>query len=278
MRRELAAVGAILVPNLLTEIHLRWLEEIFGSALDNPGPRATHFVGVNGYELVTDHHNSSVVVQLLEFVKSLALGRLIASLWKSEHVWFLGEELFLKTGGETQLSARDSRTNWHQDTSFVAGAGPHLINVWISLEEVPVENALEIVRGSHHGIQYAVPFSAYSEGDGRCTSDEERPPDMPDIEADRITNSSAWDVISWRTQMGDALLFHGGTLHGGAPVTPSLPSRRTLVLRFFGDYFFYRPLPASQWRTSPNIAPGLGNNPSYVAGDVFRPTCFIQVW
>ncbi len=173
-------------------------------------------------------------------IRDFQLGDFVASLWDSRNVWFLGEELFIKSGGKT------GRSPWHQDTSYIAANGPHLANIWISFEHLPRENALEVVRGSHRGPQY----------DGTSYMDPANPtrplwgdgtfPQLPDIEADLKLNPASWDVLSWSLEPGDALVFHSGTLHGGAPLTPACPVRHTLVMRFFGDKFFYRPLPTAK--------------------------------
>ena len=281
MKRELAVDGAIVVRNLLTPMQVQSVRRSIDLGVRNPSPRATHGVGDDGYELINDHHNPLNAERCLALINELALGRFVASLSNSEHAWFLGEELFVKSGGQNQRSRAASITNWHQDTSYLAANGPHLVNISISCEEVPRENALEIVRGSHLGVQYAIP--SY-----------DRPPDapitphggaafppLPDVEADKAKDPGSWDIMSWHLQAGDALVFHAGTLHGGAPVTPACPMRHTLLLRFFGDKLYYRPLPSAHLggpRNSPHVAPGISNNPSLRPGDIFRSPHFVQVY
>ena len=40
----------------------------------------------------------------VQMIKVLRLDGLMASLWDSERVWFLGEELFIKSGGKAGRS------------------------------------------------------------------------------------------------------------------------------------------------------------------------------
>jgi len=81
--------------------------------------------------------------------------------------------------------------------------------------------------------------------------------------------------VSWDLEPGDALLFHSGSLHGGAPVTPDCPDRHTLVYRFYGDKLFYRPLPTGGCNYGYDIS-NL-NDPSLTPGEPFRAPYCTQV-
>jgi hypothetical protein len=74
---------------------------------------------------------------------------------------------------------------------------------------------------------------------------------------------------------GDALVFHCGTLHGGAPVAPACPTRHTLVLRFFGDKLFYRLLPDK--RANFGADASALNDPSLTPGDRYRSSYYAQL-
>ena len=66
-----------------------------------------------------------------------------------------------------------------------------------------------------------------------------------------------------------------GPLHGGAPVTPDCPTRHTIVLRFFGDKLYYRPLPT----TAPNFPYDIRefDDRSLTPGEPFRSPYFAQL-
>ena len=70
--------------------------------------------------------------------------------------------------------------------------------------------------------------------------------DLPDIEADR----SAFQIIGWELEPGDAVFFHMLALHaaGGAD-----RRRRAFSIRFLGDDAVHAP---RAWTTSPEF-PGL---------------------
>jgi len=267
MKRDLLRDGAIAVRGLFKPDQLKRVRECFDYAIAHPSPVAGQaFKGTDDAHF-NDISNSENAHKYIELIKELGLHDFIASLWDSQNVWFLGEELFVKSGG------RCGRSPWHQDTSYLAANGDHLANIWISFESLPRENSLEIVRGSHRGIQYD--GAAYLD-----PSDPTRPvwgdgtfPRLPDIEADRKKNPASWDVISWALEPGDALVFHSGALHGGAPVSPACPTRHTLVLRFFGDKLFYRPLP----NTKPDYPTDIREYSSLMPGAPYRSSRYTQL-
>jgi ectoine hydroxylase-related dioxygenase (phytanoyl-CoA dioxygenase family) len=237
VRRAYRDDGAVLMKGLLTREQLNECRAAFDWAIENPGPNATQMYGRTGQRSHVDNANPLAKPKLDALVASLPFGRMFAELWGSEHVWYFAEEIFLKEG------AVGARTLWHQDTSYLPWAGSHWGNAWIAFEPVPKPNALEIVRGSHHGPRY----------DGTTFADPDNPTDplhgfdalprLPDIEAERRADPNAYDILSWATEPGDVLVLHPGTLHGGAPVDAAFPDRHTLVFRFFGDDAIFSPLP-----------------------------------
>ncbi len=54
-------------------------------------------------------------------------------------------------------------------------------------------------------------------------------PRLPDIQAGR----ERFDILSWDVTPGDVIVFHLGTLHGGAGTAPGM-RRRAISLRFLG--------------------------------------------
>jgi len=269
MKRDFSRDGAIVVRGLFKPDQLKRVRESFDYGVAHPSPVAGQAFKGTDDEHFNDQSNPNNAHQYIAMIKELGLHDFVASLWESQNVWFLGEELFVKSGGKC------GRSPWHQDTSYMAANGDHLANIWVSFESLPRENVLEIVRGSHRGIQYD--GAAYID-----PSDPARPlwggshfPRLPDIEADRRKDPASWDVISWALGLGDALVVHSGALHGGAPVTPACPTRHTLVLRFFGDKLFYRPLPTTKPDYPLDIREPPGN--SLTPGAPFRSSHFAQL-
>jgi Phytanoyl-CoA dioxygenase (PhyH) len=268
MKWDLAVDGAIVVRGLFSAEGLRRMREAFDYQIANPGPQHGWTNAGTPDEHFNDYGNPANREKHIATVKALGLDDFVASLWDTEHLWFFGEELFIKKGGKS------GRTLWHQDTAYAPLSGPHWLNIWTSFEKLPRFNALECVRGSHH-VQY-------NGGAYNGLNDPTTPmwlncdwPRLPDIEADRARDPAAWDVLSWDLELGDALVLHSGVLHGGAPVTPDCPDRHTLVYRFQGDKLFYRPLPTGGCEYHYDIS-GL-NDPSQKPGEPYRASTLTQL-
>lgn len=167
--------------------------------------------------------------------------------------FFAGPEQFFEAGGNEQSRPRyldllcgTDAADMVRSSSGVAGQP--LVGVWISLDALPKEYALEFVRGLHRGTLYngaafdPVDDTAPLFADGAM-------PRLPNIQADR----DAFDIVSWDiapgdivvfnlaiphdgagTAAGDALIFHTAAAHGGGAFLPGL-RRRRLTLRLFGD-------------------------------------------
>ncbi|WP_027813904.1 phytanoyl-CoA dioxygenase family protein [Burkholderia cenocepacia] len=264
--------GAVLIEGVLNDEQLAQCRAVFDWGMENPGPMATTLLDGTEYKSHNDNANPYAKERLDALVGTLPFGQLFADLWGSKHVWYFAEELFMKAGGKS------ARSPWHQDTSYLPWQGMHFGNAWISFEHVPKRNALEIVRGSHHGVRH----------DGTTFQNAEDPTDplhggdvwprLPNIEAERRAAPDAYDILSWETKPGDVLLLHPGVLHGGGAVDTDFPDRHTLVLRFFGDNAVFSPLPdESRSGFTPAGVLFVEELAGLKAGDPFRAPCFRQL-
>lgn len=214
--------GAVHLPGVLTAQTLRRAQDVYQWSLDNPGPGAAELPSNGDGSFYQDLANPAALEHYRPLVCDSEIGDLIAGLWGAPDVWFMYEQVFSKTGGKTR------RTPWHQDSPYLPVRGEQLAVMWMSFEPVPLEQALEFVRGSHHGLLYdGSRFDPQDDtaplyGDGSL-------PRLPDIEAER----DRWSIAAWGTVPGDVIVFHPAMLHGGAP-TSAATSRHTLSLRFFG--------------------------------------------
>jgi hypothetical protein len=262
-RHDLAVDGAIVVRGLFSPERLEHMRAAFDYGIEHPSKLHGYAFEGTEQETFNDYGNYDNRAVHLDTVKKLGLEDFVASLWGSEHVWFVGEEIFIKKGG------LGGRSPWHQDTSYSPVAGPHLLNIWTPFEKIPRKNALEFVRGSHRTIQYnGTSYNNARDHTQPLWHDTEWP-QLPDIEAERAEDPSSWDVFTYDLDVGDALVFHSGILHGGAPVTPDCPTRHTLVYRFYGDQAYYRPLPIEGGSSYDYDISGL-NDPSQTPGEPYR--------
>jgi len=228
--------GAVKLEEFLRSDYLKECRESFDWSVAHPGPSAAQVFRGTAHQHLNDNANPAATQMYKNLVARGPFADFLAEAWGSQSVWFFAEEIFSKEGG------RAGRTPWHQDTSYAPWRGEHWANFWISFQPIPKANSIEIVKGSHRGVRY----------DGSAYDDPEDPtkplwggglPRLPDIEAERRVDPSRWDVLSWEVRPGDVIVFHGGALHGGAPVNAACPDRHTLVLRFFGDDATFEALP-----------------------------------
>ena len=270
MRETFARDGAIKAAGLLNLAELEECRRCYEFNLENPGPIAMDMFDGTNDKTYIDFGTAQSFEVYQPVLEKIGFADFLADLWGSEHVWYFGEELFRKEGGDV------GRSLWHQDTPYFTHRGPHMANIWISFETLPAKNALEVIKGSHVGTVY----------DGAAfldPGDPTRPvwgakhyPQLPDIEAERSKDSTSWDVLSWDLALGDAIVLHSGALHGGAPVDKACPNRNTLVLRFFGDDVRYSPHPKANSDFCFDLSPKFEVD-STKAGDLFRGEEFYQL-
>jgi ectoine hydroxylase-related dioxygenase (phytanoyl-CoA dioxygenase family) len=266
------ADGLVKLDQLLDAAMLAKCRAHYDWSVANPGPFAFNIFDGTEHRTINDNSNPAAQPRYKALVDTPVFADALAQVWGSQHVWFFGEEIFGKEGGKA------GRSPWHQDTSYLPWAGAHWANLWISFEPLPKANAIEVVRGSHHGITY----------DGTTFTDPDDPtkplhggaawPRLPDIEAERRADPASWDVVSYGTQPGDVIMLHPHCLHGGAPVDAGCPNRHTLVLRFFGDDARFRPLPEESRSGYPRQGILFSEDLAHLRdGEPFRSPAFIQI-
>ncbi len=234
-REAFSTDGIVRLEGVLSAEDVAACRHVFDWSLTHPGNMTKKIFAGTKDEHWADNVNPNVRDKVRELAKRPVFADTVCDLLGTRHAWYLADEIFYTTGGKV------GRTPWHQDTSYAAYGGPQMCNLWISFEPLPQRNAIEVVRGSHLGPQY----------DGSSYDDPENPAKplhggdwtpLPDIERERKADPASWDVVSYPYAVGDIIAFHPHCLHGGAPLDAACPERRTLVLRFFGDQAYYKPL------------------------------------
>ncbi len=228
--------GVCRVPGGLDAAEMRLVEACFEWSISHPSDNFNEFPGTPAApgRFCADINNPRALDPggpYEALFRHSSLPRRLSACWGGSDVWFLYEQVLMKEGGDAR------RTPWHQDSSYLPIAGDMMAIVWITLEPLAREHALEVVRGSHRGPLYDGSTFAPGDdtdplyGDGSL-------PRLPDIERER----DRWPIVGWAAEPGDLLIFHPAALHGGAP-TRSGQRRRTVSLRFFGADARYQPLP-----------------------------------
>lgn len=219
--------GVVHIPGVLARRDLELIERAYTWKMQNAGAQGLEFYEGSGSRFFQANGDSSAEPEFREMLRESSIGDVVATVFAGGPVWYLEEQLFYKSGGAAEEGAR--RTPWHQDISYEPMTGEKSAVVWIGLDPIEREYALEVVRGSHKGIIYNA--TRFDPDDDTAPFHEHRAlPRLPDIQAAR----ERWDIVSWPNEPGDVLIFHPAALHGGGG-TRSGCIRRSLTLRFVGD-------------------------------------------
>ena len=220
LREQYRRDGVLYLPQI---IHPEWLALIAEGMRRNllsPGHSSVVLHQGTPGEYFVDNCNYFVNPEYRYLLRYSPIADIVQYLLDTRELRLFYDQVFIKMGGD------NLRTCWHQDYPYWMLEGTQLGSLWLSLDPVPKEHALEFVRASHLGTQY-----------GATTFDLDNPtepvypslPRIPHIEAER----DRWDIISFECMPGDAIVLHPGVLHGGGG-TGSGGQRRTMTNRFFG--------------------------------------------
>ncbi len=186
-----------------------------------PGPHVEDAAGGAG-RFFGDYCNWQRIKQYEDFIRNSQLAPIAAALMGSPVVRMFHEHVLIKEPGTAK------RTPWHHDLPYYNVQGEQTVSLWIALDEVDRETAVEFVAGSHlwGKLFYPRKFLTERDYDYKGTGYES----LPDIEADR----SAYDILGWAMAPGDAVAFSYRTLHGAAP-NRSTRRRRGFSVRVLGE-------------------------------------------
>ena len=237
---DFARDGAVVVRGLLTPAEVQTLRAGIEANLAAPSPRAkTASRPEDPGRFVEDFCNWSDIAQYRDVIFGSALPRVAAELMRSRTVRLHHDHMLTKTAGTAQ------RTLWHQDQPYYNIEGRQTVSFWIPVDPVPREATLEFVAGSHQG-PWLMPRS-FMAREAKWFP-EGSLADLPDVEADR----TAFDILGWPVEPGDAVAFHMLALHAAGG---SAGRRRVFSVRFTGDDVRHAP---RAWATSPEF-PGLAD-------------------
>ena len=202
-----------------------WLDHLAGAveqAMANPGPFADDArQGGGPGRFVGDLYLSSRLAGFRDFVFDSPAARIAGSIMRSTKVNFFYDQLLVKEPGTT------ARTPWHQDQPYWAVAGRQVCSIWLPLDPVAEDAAVEYIRGSH---RWGVSFNPHHFADDTPYADTGLP-ELPDIEADR----GAYDIARWAMEPGDCLAFQAMIVHGAPGNASPTRRRRALATRWTGD-------------------------------------------
>ena len=149
-----------------------------------------------------------------------------AKLMSARKVNLFFDNVFIKDGNTAEM------TPWHHDLPYMPIDGEQVCSVWLALDEVPIENSVEYIVGSHRWGKQFRPrnfFDPQADYDAEGFSDSQLEP-IPDFDAMR----DQFTIRRWAMSPGDVQVFHGLTVHG-SPGNSTLARRRAFVSRWCGE-------------------------------------------
>ncbi len=267
-KRALADDGIVKLPDLISATLLDELGACFEWSIAHPGPIASGKTDGEDISFV-DNGNPDAKPMYNDLILRSGFGGIAAQLWNSEYVGYFAEEIFWKKG-------KASPTFWHQDTAYQPWSGEHWCNMWIPLASMSADQSIQVIRESHKGIQYDGTTFNPKNPTQSLWGEHGNFPRLPDISAESAANTGSWDIVGFDVVPGDVVVFHPHCLHRGGGTDSTLPERRNMVFRFFGDKSYYSDhLPKTKGMYDLDPIPSVAGG--YLAdGDPYRPSYSIR--
>jgi len=219
--------GAVLLKGMLGKNWLEALSEGLEHANTNPDGMSA---GVDA-PLRIDQFPARRSPQLKRVLSDSPIAEIVGTLLDAP-VRFYMDQMFYKPAGLI------APTPWHQDTCYYNIEGHQVVRAWVSVDPVPRNISMEVVRGSH---LWNVTYRSFSGRDRKDDPDgatiaeakfrdgevligadsfdnfsystgffDETLPEVPPINQMR----DSFEILGWDYEPGDVLLFHGNILHG----------------------------------------------------------------
>lgn len=173
-----------------------------------------------------DYCNWQRIPAFSDFVKNSPAAELVKQLMQSEHVRMFHEHVLVKSPNSSRI------TPWHHDAPYYPVSAEQTLSLWVPLDPVARDSAVEFVAGSHLWNKQFTPQSFTGE---YYTHEGTQEVALPDIEANRAD----YNILAWSLEPGDAIAFDYRTVHGAPGNRSGEHSRRAVSFRWLGDKAVY---------------------------------------
>ena len=240
-----------------------WVERLrrgLGRCLADPGayrfPCESTRPGEPG-RFFDNYCNWPLIPEYRDFVFRSGAASLAGQAMRSRVAQLFHDHAFVKEPGTRRA------TPFHQDLPYYCVSGDQSASVYVALDDVEEEVAVQYVRGSHRWPALYRP-KVFLDGE-EFNAEDPALRSIPDLLARRDEH----DIACWPLGAGDAVLFNFRTVHGtsGALVRAR---RRAFSTRWLGDDVRYAERPGE---TSPPYT-GIGLE----TGDRMREDWFPVIW
>ena len=211
--------GAILLRGVFRD----WVETL-NNGLDRnlrePSATARYHRGSGQSAFFNDYCNWNRIPEYKSFIFHSPAAQIVAKLIRSKTLRLFHEHVVVKEAGNSVA------TPWHHDQPYFCVNGKQTCSLWISLDDVNCNTAIEYVGGSHEwGKMYEPMFFS-----GASLNENIQWDIMPRID----DNRRDYNILSWPTKAGDAIAFNFRTIHS-APPNITNQRRGAIAFRWLGD-------------------------------------------
>lgn len=202
-----------------------WVERLRAGVERNmaaPGADVRVYHGPDGSGLFFgDYCNWDRIPEYRAFVFDSPAARIAADLMGSRTARLFHEHVLVKEAGT------DVTTPWHHDQPYYCVDGGQNVSLWLALDAVPRETAVEFIAGSHHWGRWFRP----ERFNRTALYDDDGLQPVPDIDGNRDN----FTILGWALEPGDCVAFHFLTLHGAPGNRSASLRRRGFSTRWIGD-------------------------------------------
>jgi ectoine hydroxylase-related dioxygenase (phytanoyl-CoA dioxygenase family) len=185
----------------------------------------------------SDRHLWPRLPWMNDFCAHSRLPEIAATLMRSSFSRLFFDHTFFREAGT------DHSTPWHQDRPYWPFQGKQIASVWVALEGCnSTSSALRFIKGSNCWGKVFRPeaFGTASASAG-FIGDGSEYEEIPDFDSD----PKKYEVLEWKMEPGDAIVFGGESVHGAEPNTDSVQRRAAISIRYVGDDARWDPRPGT---------------------------------
>lgn len=213
-------LGAVVIRGMFTQ----WVDALrrgIDKNIEQPGPFVRDYREDDGGRFFTDYCNWDRIEEYRTFLFDSPAADIAGQLMGSHRSQLFHEHVLVKEPG-TALP-----TPWHHDQPYYCVNGDQNCSLWLALDAVPRDRAVEFVAGSHRWGKWFRP----ERFDRSVLNDNQQWQALPDIEACR----DDYEILGWEVAPGDVVAFHFRTLHGAPANRSASQRRRAFSSRWVGD-------------------------------------------
>ena len=211
--------GVVVLRNLFAD----WVPTLIDGVeknLSQPSPLVRDYYDEKGGRFFGDYCSWDRIPEYRNFLFNSTAADIAGALMVSNEVRLFHEHVLVKEPG-AQIP-----TPWHQDQPYYCVDGEQNCSLWLALDAVPQESAVEFIAGSHRWGKSFRP----ERFDRSPLYENDVQESLPDIDNHR----DDYEIRSWSLQPGDVVAFHFMTVHGAPPNNSNQSRRRGFSSRWVG--------------------------------------------